>query len=74
MNAQHSCCGLESPLSVNVELTGEQYTRILQLTLMMGLDPVDDFASVARTVICDSLDMRIAARMEAQGRYCFGRY
>lgn len=61
--------GLNPLFTVSVQLTAQQYDRILQLVMLMGLDPDADFARVAQQVICDSLDMRIDSRIEAEGRY-----
>lgn len=59
-----------SPLfAVTVQLTAEQYDRILELVMLMGLDPDKDFTMVAQHVICDSLDLRIANRISAEGRF-----
>lgn len=55
-------------LTVPVTLTPEQYDRIHQLVELMDLDPDEDFAMVAQSVICDSLDRRIEAAVALQGR------
>lgn len=60
---------LSHVMSVDYQLTAEQYDRILRLTLLMGLDPDKDFARVAQQVICDSLDLRIDSQIEAEGRF-----
>ncbi len=61
--------GLDPIFTVSVQLSAQQYDRILQLVMMMGLDPDEDFSMVAQHVICDSLDLRINSRIEAEGRY-----
>lgn len=61
--------GLAPLFTVSVQLSAQQYDRILQLVMMMGLDPDKDFARVAQQVICDSLDLRIDSQIEAEGRF-----
>lgn len=60
--------GLDPIFTVSVRLSAQQYDRILQLVLLMGLDPDADFARVAQQVICESLDLRIDSTIEAEGR------
>lgn len=55
--------------TVSVQLTAQQYDRILELVMLMGLDPDKDFAEVANRVICDSLDLRIESRLNAERRF-----
>ncbi len=50
---------LSHVMSVDYQLTAEQYDRILRLTLLMGLDPDRDLKEVAQRVIRESLDLRI---------------
>lgn len=61
--------GLAPLFTVSVQLSAQQYDRILQLVMLMGLDPDKDFARVAQQVICDSLDLRIDSQIEAEGRF-----
>ena len=56
---------------VPVQLTDEQYARIVELIYLMDLDPEKDFIHVAQRVVCDSLDRRIEAAICAQGRRGF---
>ena len=59
--------GLSHVMSVEYQLTAEQYDRILQLTLLMGLDPDKDLKDVAQQVIRESLDLRIESCLAEYG-------
>lgn len=59
--------GLNPIFTVSVQLTALQYDRILQLVMMMGLDPDKDFNRIAQQVICESLDLRIESNLAELG-------
>ena len=63
----HTTSGLSPIFAVNVQLTALQYDRILQLVIMMGLDPDKDFNRIAQQVICESLDLRIENNLAELG-------
>jgi len=58
---------LNPMFSVTVQLTAEQYDRILALVWLLELDPDKDFTAVAQQVICDSLDRRLEAAILTHG-------